>query len=132
MGVETIVDCRVLSSQDGVSVIEAGGQSMEVAQAAAPGERVRLCLRAEDVTLKTGSPPPGAALPANRLKGTVARRQPASACMCASSLTAASRSTALVTQRAVEELGLGDGVAVTVQFKATAPHLFLQTPHGKP
>jgi molybdopterin-binding protein len=37
--------------------------------------------------------------------------------------------TALVTQRAVEELGLDEGVKVTVQFKATAPHLLRR---GKP
>jgi tungstate transport system ATP-binding protein len=126
VGVETLVDCRVLSSRDGVSVIEAGGQSMEVAQPAPPDEWVRLCLRAEDVTLKTGSPPPGAVLPTNRLKGTVTRLSPVGLHVrvlvdCGFPLAA------LVTQRAVEELGLGDGVGVTVQFKATAPHLLLRS-----
>lgn len=122
VGVETLVECRVLSSQGGVSVIEAGGQSMEVAQAALPGERVRLCLRAEDVTLKTGSPPPGATLPPNRLKGTVARLRPVGLHVRVS-VDCGFPLTALVTQRAVEELGLDEGVKVTVQFKATAPHL---------
>jgi len=128
VGVETMVECRVLSSQGGVSLIEAGGQSMEVAQAAVPGERVRLCLRAEDVTLKTGSPPPGAALPPNRLKGTVARLSPVGLHVRVS-VDCGFPLTALVTQRAVEELGLGEGVKVTVQFKATAPHLLRS---GKP
>jgi len=122
VGVETMIDCRVLASQGGVSVVEAGGQSVEVAQPAPAGERMRLCLRAEDVTLKTGSPPPGAALPTNRLKGTVARLSPVGLHVrvlvdCGFPLAA------LVTQRAVEELGLGEGVKVTVQFKSTAPHL---------
>jgi molybdopterin-binding protein len=128
VGVETIVECRVLSSQDGVSVIEAGGQSMEVAQAALPGQRVHLCLRAEDVTLKTGSPPPGAVLPPNRLKGTVARLSPVGLHVRVS-VDCGFPLTALVTQRAVEELELGEGVKVTVQFKATAPHLLKS---GKP
>ena len=128
VGVETLVECRVLSSQGGVSVIEAGGQSMEVAQPAEAGESVRLCLRAEDVTLKTGSPPPGAALPTNRLKGTVMRISPGGLHVrvlvdCGFPLVA------LVTQRGVEELGLGEGVGVTVQFKSTAPHLLRR---GKP
>ena len=128
VGVETLVECRVLSSRGGVSVIEAGGQTMEIAQPAEPGESVRLCLRAEDVTLKTGSPPPGATLPTNRLKGTVARLNPVGLHVrvlvdCGFPLSA------LVTQRAVEELGLGEGVGVTVQFKATAPHLLRS---GKP
>ena len=122
VGIETMIECRVLSSEGGVSVIEAGGQRMEVAQDAVPGERVRLCLRAEDVTLKTGSPPPGAALPPNRLHGTVARVDPVGLHVrvlvdCGFPLAA------LVTQRAVGELGLDEGVKVTVQFKATAPHL---------
>jgi molybdopterin-binding protein len=128
VGVETLVECRVLSSRGGVSVIEAGGQTMEIAQPAEPGESVRLCLRAEDVTLKTGSPPPGATLPTNRLKGTVVRLNPVGLHVrvlvdCGFPLSA------LVTQRAVEELGLGEGVGVTVQFKATAPHLLRS---GKP
>ena len=126
VGVETMIECRVLSSQGGVSLIEAGGQSMEVAQAALPGESVRLCLRAEDVTLKTGSPPPGAALPPNRLKGTVARLRPVGLHVRVS-VDCGFPLTALVTQRAVEELCLGEGVKVTVQFKATAPHLLLRS-----
>ncbi len=122
VGVETMIECRVLVSQGGVSVVEAGDQSMEVAQAAPAGQRMRLCLRAEDVTLKTGSPPPGATLPVNRLKGTVARLCPVGLHVrvlvdCGFPLTA------LVTQRAVEEMRLGEGVEVTVQFRSTAPHL---------
>ncbi len=125
---EAVVGCRVLSSIGGVSTIEVGGQTMEVEQRAEPGEEARLCLRAEDVTLKTGTPPPGASLPPNRLKGAVSRLHPVGlhvrvAVDCGFPLTA------LVTHRAVEELGLGEGVEVTVQFKATAPHLLLR---GKP
>ncbi len=52
VGIETVVGCRVLSSIGGVSTIEVGGQTMEVEQRAEPGEEARLCLRAEDVTLK--------------------------------------------------------------------------------
>src|SRR5207237_2921128 len=66
VGVETLIECRVLASQDGVSVIEAGGHRLEVAQAALPAGRVRLCLRAGDATLKTASAPPGATLPPHR------------------------------------------------------------------
>ncbi len=129
VGIETVVGCRILSSRDGVFTVEVGGQIMEVRQEvdppAEPGEEARLCLRAEDVTLKTGTPPPGASLPPNRLKGAVARLYPVGlhvrvAVDCGFPLTA------LVTHRAVEELGLGEGVEVTVQFKATAPHLLLR------
>jgi tungstate transport system ATP-binding protein len=124
VGVETLVEARVLASQDGVSVIEAGGQTMEIAEAAPVDEVVRLCLRAEDVSIKTGSPPAGAVLPTNRLKGTVARLNRVGLHVrvlvdCGFPLSA------LVTQRAVEELDLDEGVAVTVQFKSSAPHLLV-------
>jgi len=126
VGIENIVGCRVLSSKGGVSVVEVGGQVMEVAQPAEPANDSLLCLRAEDVTLKTGTPPPGAALPPNRLKGAVARLHPVGlhvrvAVDCGFPLTA------LVTHRAVEELALAEGVEVTVQFKATAPHLLVRS-----
>jgi molybdopterin-binding protein len=134
VGIENIVACRVLSSKGGVSVVEVGGQVMEVAQPAEPAAEPApeaandrlLCLRAEDVTLKTGTPPPGATLPPNRLKGAVARLHPVGlhvrvAVDCGFPLTA------LVTHRAVEELALAEGVEVTVQFKATAPHLLFRT-----
>jgi len=117
-----------LSSIGGVCSIEVGGQTMEVEQPAEPGEGARLCLRAEDVTLKTGTPPPGAALPPNRLTGAGSRLHLVAPHVRAA-VDRAFPLTALVTHRAMEELGLGEGVEVTVQFKATAPHLLLR---GKP
>ena len=60
VGVETILDCRVVR-RGGVSRCSTpAGRRIEVAQAAAPGEWVRLCLRAEDVTLFPGAPRPAA------------------------------------------------------------------------
>ena len=72
VGVETILDCRVVEGGWDLSVLDAGGQRIEVAQAGAPGERVRLCLRAEDVTLFPGAPKPAASSAFNRLAGRVA------------------------------------------------------------
>ena len=51
VGVETLLDCRVRAVGDGVAVLEAGRQTIEVAQPAEAGEWVRLCVRPEDVTL---------------------------------------------------------------------------------
>src|SRR5262249_39886841 len=74
VGVETILDCRVLESSEDLSVLEAGHQRIQVAQAAEVGEWVRLCLRPEDVTLFRGAPKTGASAAFNRLPGRVQRR----------------------------------------------------------
>ncbi|MBI4610109.1 MAG: ABC transporter ATP-binding protein [Candidatus Rokubacteria bacterium] len=127
VGVETILDCRVLSYRAGVAIVDAEGQKLEVAAEVAPGERVRLCLRPEDVTLLT----PGVPLPAsssrNQLAGTITRLLPVSVYVravvdCGFPLVA------LVTHRSVEELGLTEGVPVIAAFKATAPHVIR---HGR-
>jgi tungstate transport system ATP-binding protein len=125
VGVETIVDGRVVAERDGLAVVEAGGQKLEVAAEAAPGERVRLCLRPEDFTLM----PPAAVVAGgsarNHLAGRVTRLTPAGphvrvAVECGISLVA------IVTHRSVDELGLREGAPVIATFKATAPRLIRQ------
>ena len=128
VGVETILDCRVVEGGCDLSVLDGGGQRIEVAQAGAPGEWVRLCLRAEDVTLFPGAPKPAASPAFNRLAGRVLRMVPTGAYMrvtvdCGFPLVA------LMTRRSIEEMELRDGAPVTAHFKSTAPHLMR---HGKP
>ena len=128
VGVETILDCRVLESVGDLSVLEAGTQRVQVAHPAEPGEWVRLCLRPEDMTLFPGAPKPMASSVFNRLAGRVLRLVPAAPHLrvivdCGFPLVA------LVTHQSVEELGLGAGAPVTAHFKVTAPHLLR---HGKP
>jgi len=128
VGVETILDCRVVEIDGDLSVIEAGAQRVQVAQPAEPGEWVRLCLRAEDVTLFPGGPKTVASSAFNRLAGRVQRMIPAGSHMrvivdCGFPLVA------LVTRRSAGEMDLREGVPVTAHFKATAPHLLR---HGKP
>jgi ABC-type Fe3+/spermidine/putrescine transport system ATPase subunit len=69
VGVETLVDGRVVASGDGMVLVEVGGHKIQAVAEAAIGERVRMCLQPEDVTLAQG----GAAAPAssarNRLEG---------------------------------------------------------------
>src|SRR5437870_2426598 len=71
VGVETILDCRVLESAGDLSVLEAGPQRIQVAEPAEPGEWVRLCLRPEDVTLFPGAPKPAGPTALNRLPARV-------------------------------------------------------------
>jgi molybdopterin-binding protein len=122
VGVETILDCRVAEFDGEVAVLEVGGQRIEVAQPAAPGESVRVCLRPEDVTLLAPEPGARQSSARNRLTGRVLRLVPSGPHLrvnvdCGFVLAA------LVTHRSAEALRLAEGVLVTAQFKATAPHL---------
>ena len=127
VGVETLLDCRVQASAAGLSLLEAGRQTVEVAQPAEPGEWVRLCVRPEDVTVSVQ--PDGAPSSArNHLAGQIVRVVPIGPHVrvtidCSFPLVA------LVTQRSVEDLGLAPGSPVTAHFKATAAHLLR---HAKP
>ncbi len=127
VGVETILACRVLSIQAGLAVLDARGQKIEVAAEVAPGDRVRLCLRPEDVTLMFPNAPLLASSSRNHLPGTITRLIPVGPYVravvdCGFPLVA------LVTHRSVEELGLTDGAPVIAAFKATAPHVIR---HGR-
>jgi tungstate transport system ATP-binding protein len=122
VGVETILDCRVVEFDGEVAVVEAGGRQIEVAQPAAPGETVRVCLRPEDVTLLAAEPADRVSSARNRLTGRVVRIVPSGPHLrvtvdCGFMLAA------LVTHRSAESLRLGEGVPISAQFKATALHL---------
>jgi ABC-type Fe3+/spermidine/putrescine transport system ATPase subunit len=128
VGVETILDCRVLESGEDFSILEAGPQRIQVGQRAEPGEWVRLCLRPEDVTLFPGAPKAAASTAFNRLPARVHRivsTGPHARVMvdCGFPLVA------LVTHRELEDLELREGDVVTAHFKTSAPHLLR---HGKP
>jgi tungstate transport system ATP-binding protein len=127
VGVETLLQCRVRAVTGGVAVLEAGKQTIEVAQPAEAGEWVRVCIRPEDVTLSVRSDG-GASSARNHLGGEVVRITPAGAHVrvtidCGFPLVA------LVTQRSADELGFAPGRPVTAHFKATAAHLLR---HAKP
>jgi tungstate transport system ATP-binding protein len=122
VGVETIVTGRVLARDAGVTVVEVAGRKLEVAALAAPGDRVRLCVRPEDVTLTHPSERTMLSSARNHLAGTIAAMTATSAHVrvvvdCGFPLVAA------VTRRSVEDLGLAPGVPVLAVFKASAAHL---------
>jgi len=128
VGVETILDCRVLESSEDLSLLEAGTARVQVAQAATPGEWVRLCLRPEDVTLFPGGPKTASPSAFNRLPARVVRIVPTGA-HARVTVDCSVPLVALVTPREIEDLSLHEGALVTAHFKATAPHLLR---HAKP
>jgi tungstate transport system ATP-binding protein len=121
VGVETIVSGAVVAADGGVVLVDVGGRRLEVGGMAHPGERVRLGIRPEDVTL--AQPAEDAALSSarNHLAGTVVRLTPGSPVRVlvdvGFSLVAA------VTPRSVAELALAPGVPIIAIFKASAAHL---------
>ncbi|HSB42348.1 MAG TPA: ABC transporter ATP-binding protein [Methylomirabilota bacterium] len=128
VGVETIFDGQVVEWAGDLALVDVGGQLVEIAQRAEPGERVRLCVRPEEVTLFPGGPKPGGTREFNRLGGRVQRLIPSGPHVrviidCGFPLVA------LVTRRSVEEMGFAAGSPVTAHFKASAPHLLR---HAKP
>jgi molybdopterin-binding protein len=128
VGVETIVSGRVLTREGGVTRVEIGGRTLEVAAPAEPGARVRLAIRPEDVTLALPPARGGASSARNVLPGVIARITVTDAGVrvvvdCGFPLVAT------VTRRSLGELGLVEGMPVAAVFKASAPHLL---PAGAP
>jgi molybdopterin-binding protein len=124
VGVETIVSGHVVAASAGVVMIDVGACRLEVAGTARPGERVRVGIRPEDVTLAQS--PEVAALTSarNHLKGTVLRVTPGSPVRVL--VDVGFPLVAAVTPRSVQELKLTPGAPITAVFKASAVHVIDQ------
>jgi tungstate transport system ATP-binding protein len=122
VGVETLVTGQVIARDGGVTVVEVAGRKLEVAAPAEVGERVRLGLRPEDVTLLLPTEAAPLSSARNSLSGTIVRVTPS---------TPATRVVvdvgfplvATVTARSVADLGLAEGMPIIAAFKASAAHL---------
>ena len=122
VGVETIVTGQVVGREAGVTLIEVAGRKLEVSAAAAPGERVRLCIRPEDVTLTHPTERMALSSARNHLTGAIVSLTPTSAHVRVVVDTGFPL-VAAVTSRSVEDLGLAPGAPVIAVFKASAVHL---------
>ena len=135
VGVETIVSGEVVAAGAGSVLIAVAGRRLEVAAVAALGERVRVGIRPEDVTLMPRHETPIQTSARNQLAGYVTRVTASTPHVhvlvdCGFHLVAA------VTPRSVDDLGLVPGAAVTAMIKASALHLIrdpagLDTPAGQ-
>ncbi len=122
VGVETIATGRVVERHAGVTVVEVAGRKVEVSTAATPGERVRLCIRPEDVTLMHPTERSALSSARNHLAGTIVTLTSTSAHVRVVVDTGFPL-VAAVTPRSVEDLGLAPGVPVIAVFKASAVHV---------
>jgi tungstate transport system ATP-binding protein len=122
VGVETIVTGQVVAAEPGLTVVDVAGRKLEVTAAGRVGERVRLCIRPEDVTLAQPAEIAGLSSARNHLPATVTEVTPSTPGVrvvvdCGFPLVA------VVTPRSVAELGLTAGAPVVAVFKASAPHV---------
>ncbi|MCO5169224.1 MAG: molybdenum ABC transporter ATP-binding protein [Planctomycetes bacterium] len=122
VGVETILPARVVSVEDGLAELAAGGARLT---AVAPsgveaGAEVFVCIRAADVML--GRAAAGASSARNRLPGRVTRVVN-EAPLARVTLDCGVALVALVTARAAEELALAPGAEVVASIKAPAVHV---------
>ncbi len=122
VGVETVVEGRVLEAADGVVTLEVNGRRVEAAGELPGFTAALVCVRPEDVALA----PAGEALSAgsvrNRLAGVVRQVTPLGPDArvlvdCGFPLVAR------VTRRSLSELAIDAGSAVVASFKATSVHL---------
>jgi tungstate transport system ATP-binding protein len=124
VGVETRVPGRVISTQDGLAVVDIGGHQVEAVADLAVGRAVLCCLRPEDVTVWVDrkDPLPPLTSARNRLGGRVrrlAQRGPLVQVTidCEVSLVAS------ITRASAVEMALREGDSVIATFKASAVHL---------
>jgi len=127
VGVETLLPGRIVAFVDGLCVVQAGPQRLEVPAEGTIGDDVWVCLRPEDVTLAPGEAPLQASSARNRFRGRVIRIVPHGRLYnvvvdCGLDLVAA------ITPRSVRELGLAEGREVVATFKATAAHVLRRAP----
>ena len=121
VGVDNVIDGLVTGSNEGMVTLRAGDFDLQAVGDAAPGRRVLLCLRPEDITLwKDGDVPHSSAR--NRLRGTVLRSHLQGALVrvivdCGFPVSA------FITRSSWMEMDIQDGSRVMVSFKATAGHL---------
>jgi molybdopterin-binding protein len=119
VGVENIIDGRIVSSEDNVVTIESGGRSIEAISDYASGEKVCACIRPEDITLALSRISSSAR---NSFEGEITwlvNMGP----LTRVELQCGFPLVSMVTKRSAEEMGLSKGKKVFATFKATGVHV---------
>ena len=126
VGAETRLPGRIVSSEEGVAVVDVGGSQVEAVSALPPGRAVLCCLRPEDVTLWSAGPGPNLTMAVssarNQLIGRIARIV-AQGSLVRVSIDCGATLVATITRASAADMGLAEGAAVLATFKASAVHL---------
>ncbi len=121
VGVETVLEGKVISHHDGIAVIGADGIEVEVAADIPVGGTVLLGIRPESVVLSAVDKVRESSA-RNNFEARVKKLTPLGAVVKVS-LNCGFPLVALLTKQSVEELGLAEGRGVLASFKATAVHV---------
>ena len=125
-GAETRLPGRVVSSEEGVAVVDVGGSQVEAVSALPPGRAVLCCLRPEDVTLwSAGSqavPTKVVSSARNQLTGRISRMV-AQGSLVRVSIDCGATLVATITRASAADMGLAEGATILATFKASAVHL---------
>ncbi len=122
VGVETILEGRVDSDHDGLLRVQVEGAAIEALGRAKVGDRVLVCLRPEDVTVRAREESASTDSARNRLKGVVTETV-ALGPQYRVHLDCGPQLVALVTKQSLEHLRLAPGLPVLATFKASAVHV---------
>lgn len=124
VGVETVVQGRILHTTDSLATIKVGEQTLTSLSDADAGSDVFVCIRAEDVVLEKVDA--AATSARNHVKGTVRDIAPAGP-LVKVNVDCGFLLGVLVTRSALEELGLEPGSPVRAAIKAGSVHVVPQT-----
>jgi len=124
IGYENILKGTVLSCVDGLCTVDIGKNRVDVVAGAKKGDRVALCIRADDITVLRSDGRKTSAR--NIFKGTIVRKS-ISGSLATITVDIGVEVTAVITGKSAEELAFDTGTPVCISFKATAIHV-LQEP----
>jgi len=119
VGVENIIDGRIVSSENKVVTIDIGDNTIEAVSDYSTGTEVSACIRPEDVTLALSRLSTSAR---NSFTGEIARMVSMGP-LARVKINCGFPLVALITSRSAEEMGLEKGKQVYANFKATAVHV---------
>ena len=120
VGIATVLPGSVVSSRQGLVIVDINGQQVQVAADAAAGDHVLLCARPEDIVLSRQAIGPSSMR--NSIRGRILRID-VNGLTCKVVVDCGTPVTAAVTRQSCQELGLHPGEEALVSFKATAVHL---------
>jgi molybdate/tungstate transport system ATP-binding protein len=116
VGVENVIKGKIISSEDGVALVEVGNYQIRALSNLTEGE-VNVFVRPENIVLSK------AALESSARNSVIGKITKITRFGATFRIYLDSGLSALVTKQAIEELGLNVGKSVYASFKATAVHL---------
>jgi molybdate/tungstate transport system ATP-binding protein len=120
IGYENILQGTVVFCEDGLCTVDIGKNRVSVVTDAKKGDRVALCIRADDITVLRSDGRQTSAR--NAFEGTIVRKN-ISGSLATIIVDIGVEINAVVTSKSAAELALDTGTPVCISFKATAVHV---------